>query len=253
MEFKDRFKTYSNTALLRIIDNPEEYQPKAVETTKSILADRQLTQEEVKIAKDELEVERQEKLYKEKKKRAVEEKIKNTSKSILDNINPIQKEIPTTEKTIRIISLVFGGMFLLSLFREFGMIILIIADFPKDWDLSVVLYFLYFILLSTATYFFYKKKKRGWLLLTIFLTYSAVSNIVLFIWAIEFESYEDPITMFLHTPSYFYLLVILFFAGTIWAICRENIRSVYAISKKTMILTISITATIVGLGFIILF
>lgn len=159
MELNERFKAYSNTALLRIIDNPEEYQPKAVETAKSILADRQLTQEEVKIAKDELEVERQEKLYKEKKKRAVEEKIKNTSKSILDNISPIQKEIPTTEKTIRIISLVFGGMFLLSLFREFGMIILIIADFPKDWDLSVVLYFLSLFFYRQQPTFFTRKRK----------------------------------------------------------------------------------------------
>lgn len=76
MEFKDRFKTYSNTALLRIIDNPEEYQPKAVETAKSILADRQLTQEEVKIAKDELEVERQENYTRRRKKELLKRKLK---------------------------------------------------------------------------------------------------------------------------------------------------------------------------------
>jgi hypothetical protein len=37
MEFNERFKTFSNTELLRIICNPEGYQPEAVETAKAII------------------------------------------------------------------------------------------------------------------------------------------------------------------------------------------------------------------------
>ena len=35
-EFTERFKTYSNTELLKIIDNPDDYQPLAVEAANSI-------------------------------------------------------------------------------------------------------------------------------------------------------------------------------------------------------------------------
>ena len=45
------------------------------------------------------------------------------------------------------------------------------------------------------------------------------------------------------------LFLFLFFAGTIWAISRKNVRDVYGVSKQTMILTISIMAIIVGIGF----
>lgn len=138
MEFAEKFKTYTNTELLRIIDNPDGYQPNAVETAKTIFSDRQLTEEEIKIAKDELEIERQEKSNKEQKKRAVEDKFKNFGKSILDNVNPIQNETPTTEKTIKIISLLFGGLFLFQLYKEFGMISFMFTDSSAGWDFSMV-------------------------------------------------------------------------------------------------------------------
>ena len=45
-----------------------------------------------------------------------------------------------------------------------------------------------------------------------------------------------------------YILGFVFFAGIIWVISREKIRTIYSISKWTMILTVAITALIVGLG-----
>ena len=249
MEFTEKFKTYSNTELLRIIYNPDSYQPKAVETAKTILSDRQLTEEEIKISKDELEIESQEKLNKEQKKRAVEDKFKNIGKSILDNVNPIQNETPTTEKTIQIISLLFGGLFLFQLYKEFGMICFMFTDSSSDWDFSMVLYFLPLIVVPTATILFYKRTKIGWLLLTMFLTYSAVSAIGLFFLTMNMKSssFEALDNLFQQTSPSTHILTFLFFAGTIWAVSRENIRTVYTITKKTMILTISITAVIVGL------
>ena len=54
-DFTEKFKTYSNTELLKIIDNPDLYQPLAVETANSIIASRQLTDQEFANAKAELE------------------------------------------------------------------------------------------------------------------------------------------------------------------------------------------------------
>jgi len=250
MEFNERFKTYSNTDLLRIIDNPDGYQPNAFETAKTIFSDRQLTEEEIKIAKDQLEIERQEKLSKVQKKRAIEDKFKNLGKSILDNVNPIQNETPTTEKTIKIISLIFGGLFLFQLYKEFGMISFMFTDSSSDWDFNMVIYFLPLVVVPTATILYYKRKKNGWLLLTMFLTYSAVLAIGLFILTINMEpsGFAALDNLFPQTSPTTHLLTFLFFAGTIWSISRENMRTVYTISKQTMVLTISITAIIVGLA-----
>ena len=122
MEFDEKYKTYSNTELLRVIDNPEDYQQIAVETAKTIFSKRLLTEVEIKIAKDELEIERQEKLNKEQEKSENKDKLMNIGKSIIDTVNPIQNNTPTTEKTIKIITLLFGGLFLFQLYKEFWMI-----------------------------------------------------------------------------------------------------------------------------------
>ena len=250
MEFNEKFKTYTNTELLRIIDNPDGYQPNAVETAKIIFSDRQLTEEEIKNAKDEFEAERQEKLNKEQKKRLIEDKFKNIGKSILDNVNPIQNETPTTEKTIKIISLIFGGLFLFQLYKDFGMVSFMFTDNSADWDFSMVLYFLPLLVVPTATILFFKRNKFGWLLLTVFLTYSAVSAIGLSILTMNMEPMGTPAldNIFPQTSLTAHLLTFLFFVGTIGAISRDNIRTVYIISKQTMVLTILITAIIVGLG-----
>lgn len=248
MEFNERFKLYSNTELLRIIDNPDGYQSNAVETAKIIFSDRQLTEEEIIIAKEELEI--KDKLNKEQKKGVVDVKFKNVGKSILDNVSPIQTETPTIEKTIKIISLLFGGLFLFHLYKEFGMIRFIFTDSSAAWDFSMVLYFLPLIIVPTATILFYKREKFGWLLLSLFLTYSAVSEIGLFILTINLQhsGFEALDSLFLETSPTTHLLTFLFFIGTIWAVSRENIRNVYTISKQTLILTVTITAIIVGFG-----
>jgi len=250
MEFNEKFKTFSNTELLRIINNPDGYQPNAVETAKTTFSDRGLTQEEIKIVKEELEIEMQEILSKEQKKRAIKDQYKNFGKSILDHVNIIQNGTPTTGKTIKIISLLFFGIFLFQLFKEIGMISYMFTDGSADWDFSMVLYFLPLVVVPTATALFYKRKKNGWLLLTTFLAYSAVSAIGLFVLTINVKPSGFAVmdNIFPQTSPTTHLLNFLFFAGTIWAISQENIRAVYAISKLTMIMTISITAIIVGLG-----
>jgi hypothetical protein len=51
MEFYEKYKTYSNSELLKIIEIPNDYQSQAVETAKTIFSDRQLSEDEIKVAK----------------------------------------------------------------------------------------------------------------------------------------------------------------------------------------------------------
>lgn len=250
-EFIDKFRSYTNTELLRIIDNPKSYQPKAVESAKKIFSERQLTEKEIKISKDELEIERQRKIEKEKNKKVVEDKFKNIGKSILDILNPIQNESLTVEKTINTISLLFAFLFGFKLYKEFHMILFMFTDNAAIWDLSMVIYFFPLVIIPIATILFYKRNKLGWLLMMIYLTFSAVSVISLFILTLNMQSLRNT-TVYSTFPKITlatHLLTFLLITTLIWGISREKIRIVYSIKKQTMIMTISIVAILVGIGF----
>lgn len=236
--------------MLRIIDNPDGYQQQAVETAKTIFSERQLTEVEIKAAKDELEFEKNEKIRRKQESRKIEERVKKIGASLFNNLNLIQKETPTSEKTITIISLIFGGVFLLQFLKEFGLISFMLTNSSANWDFSMVLYFLTLIVIPTAILLFYKRKRVGWLLFTIFLTYSAVSAFGMFLLTInmqptEFSIFDD---FFPQTSPATYFLVVLLYGGTIWVISKESLRTVFSINKKKMVYTISLTVFIVALG-----
>lgn len=252
MEFTEKFMTYSNTELLRIIESPENYQLEAIETAKIILAKRHLTEEELKTCKDEIQRERTGKSNIEIDKNAVKHNIKNNIESILNKLNPVQNEMLKAEKIIRIISLLFGGIFVFQLYNKLSMLGYMFSGNSEGWDFSMVLYFLPLVLLPAAIYLFHRRKKLGWILMTIYLTYSAVSLIQFLILSMKMKNlgFETMDNLYPQPSTTVQLLSILFLVGTIWVISNNRIRNVYAVSKLTLILTVSITTVIVGIGLI---
>src|SRR5688572_19076447 len=117
--FNEYYKKISDSALLSILDNPEEYQPVALEAAKKEFANRQLTDLEIQEARHPLLTKQAQKEKEIERIKAVETKIKNVGYAFFDTINPIQSEIPATEKTIRLIVIVFGGLFLYQLINDF--------------------------------------------------------------------------------------------------------------------------------------
>ena len=248
-DFTEKFSTYSNTDLLKIIDSPDDFQPLAVETAKTIFSSRQLSDKDIEIAKAELDALKQEKEAKDQKKKDLENKVKNIAASVFSTVNPIQAETPNSDKIIKVISIVFGGLFLFQLYKEFGMISFIFTDSGDKWDFSLVLYFLPLLIVPTATILFFKRKKIGWTLLAIFLSYSTVSSIGLFILTVNREPSNFPAldNIFPQTSPTTHVMTLLFFAGTLWTICKEEIREIYTIDKKYMFRTIGIIATLTAL------
>jgi len=227
MNFTERFKTYTNTELLRVIDNPHDYQPDAVKTAREVFAKRLLSDEEIEIARKELQTEKQQESQKKEKM----DRINDRASSVLEEVDPIQRKTPTADKIINIISIILGILFLYQIYKDAELIVSLFKDI-RDWDLSVLIYFLPLIVLPLAAILFYKRQKLGWILLAIFLTYSAVSSCFLL-----------PVS-----PA-IYLIIILFYTGMTWSICKENIRDIYSVSKQTMILVITIPAVILGIIF----
>ena len=110
-KFSKYYITISDIELLSILDHPEDYQPLAVEAAKEEFANRQLSSTEIQEARQQLIAKQTQKEKEREKVKAVETKIKAAGYTFIDTINPVQSGLPSTEKTIRLIVIIFGGIF----------------------------------------------------------------------------------------------------------------------------------------------
>ena len=254
-DFTERFKTYSNSQLLEIIESPEDYQPDAVKTAEAIISSRQLTDKEIELAKIELDAEKQKIISKGWHEQKLNKKLKNFGESALENINPIQRKSFSAAKTIKIISVMLGVIFLFRFYNEFEMIRFMFTDSRIEWSLEQVISYLPLLILAVSAILFGMKKKAGWILAGISLTHDALGAIQMFHILLRRQSREEnPLIDFLlpSVPPVYFIVVSMFFIGMIVVICRKNIREIYAIRKLTMILTITLTVLIIGLSICLL-
>lgn len=183
---------------------------------------------------------------KEKEKlKAVEAKIKAVGNTFIDTINPIQSEIPSTEKTIRLIVIIFGSIFLYQFIKEFRTNLVYIKDIPRFPFVSIIL-LLPQILLPVATLAFWKRKSFGWTLLTIFFTSSAVATMWLLFQAFNWRpsGFAGLDNLFPRPSPTTYIFQLLFLVGTIYVLNKANIREVFSIDKHKMVTTIGITGLV---------
>ena len=184
----------------------------------------------------------QEKQIKIEKYKVFEDKVKIIGFSIADELNPIKTGILSPDKIISRISILFGILFLFQAFTQFGLILFIFTDKSSKWDFSIVLYLLPYILLPVAVFLFWRRKKSGWILLAIFLVYSALITIVTFLMELRArnpgESGIDG--LFPATSPVTYLVRLFIYCGCLWLICKNNIREIYAINNRNLLITIGI-------------
>lgn len=121
------------------------------------------------------------------------------------------------------------------------------------WGLSDLLYILPLIILPTATILFFKRKKIGWTLLSIFLTYSAVGPVVLFLMTFNRQSSGITVLDDMLPETSAYLITLLFYGSCLWTICKEDIRDIYSVDKNKMLTTIGIVATVTAIITFIIF
>ncbi|MCB9195067.1 MAG: hypothetical protein H6600_09415 [Flavobacteriales bacterium] len=253
-EFIERYKTYSNSDLLKVIEKQSDYQAKAVEAAKSEIQERNLSDQEFQEAKNVLKNEREERKKLNDKKALIEQKVKAIGSTFFDTINPIQKSAPSAEKLIRLITIVFGLIPIVRWYNEFGLITSILTDDKGGWDLSIVEYFLPLILLPAAIILFWLRKKSGWILMASYLTYSTISTIGLTImtWNMQPSRIASIDNLFPQTSPITLMMTALFFGGTLWILTKKEIKELYEINKQTLITTFSISGILTML-FITLF
>ena len=243
--FSENYKTFSTPELLDILANQEDYQPLAVEAARAELASRNLSEQDIKNAKQTLEDKRV-KIEKDKEKiKAVETKIKSAGNNLIDTINPIQSGVSSPVKTIRLIVIVFGGIFLYHLLKDYKMHLAYLKDFSR-FPFESSMYFLPLLLLLVSIFLFWKRTKAGWILLTIFITFSAVSAgwglFQTLTWKPSGIDAFDKI--FLRPSPANYIFQLIFLIGILYILAKASIRELFSVNTHTIGLTIGISGLI---------
>jgi len=245
-EFTELYKNLSNSELLKIIAESNKYNPIAVQTAKTEIDSRKLSIEELNLAKTEINKQEEKKKLEIEKRKRKEDKIKEGASTLFDTINPIQNKIQTPEKIIRLTTLIFTGIAVYRIFKEFGMFRYMFTDSGAKWDISMIEYLFPIIVLPLAVFLFWTRKKSGWILLSIFLSYSAITAIGLFFMNLGRQPSGIPAfeSLFPTVLPITYIMTLIFYGGTLWLISKEDIRNIYKISKQTMFMTIGLTIAI---------
>jgi hypothetical protein len=237
-DFEDRFKNHSNSHLLKIIDSKGEYQPEAIGAANHILASRQLTEEEIQIAKAEIANEQREKDAQLQKKIKIKNELKDFGASVVETIDPLQTAPPSATKIIKVICLILGLLFLYNIYEESGFIKFMLTDIYAKWDIPTVVSLLPLVWVPVSIILFYKRKRIGWILLAIFISYSIINSSIAVYMA--FTHQPTPLdNVFLPLSPVRSIALLIFFSGILWLICKPNTREVYGIEKREIVTTIA--------------
>ena len=242
-KFSEYYKKITNLELLGILDKPADYEPAAIEAAKQELANRNLSREQIYEARHLILTKQLEKEKAKEKVKAVENKIKEAGHTFFDTINPIQTGINSTEKNIRVIVIVFGGIFLYQLIKDFREHIFYLKRFfSSPFDSSM--YLLPLILLLVAVIMFWKRKRSGWILLLSYLVFSIIGVIWILLQPFTWSSggFLDKLIPRPSPTTYF--LQLLFLGATIFALCKPNIREVFVVDKRRMNVTIGVSTVV---------
>jgi len=237
--FSERYKTYTTAELLKVIQNPGDYQLIAVNAAREELEYRNLSEEELMIAKSELDQEKQEEIRKKERRQALEESIREKGNVIADYINPIQKTKSRSGKLITSIFLVFMLISILQILTQYELIASLFTSPFSEWDFSVAVFLYPVIMTPLCAILFWRRLKIGWILFTVFLSSVITASLFMLVAYYLMELLLDA----------------LFYGNTLWTICSRKVFEVYRIEKdmiyKTIIPSAVITMLILGIAFLL--
>ncbi|MFW6223049.1 MAG: hypothetical protein ACOC3T_05510 [Bacteroidota bacterium] len=243
VNFSERYKTLTDIELVRVVKNQADYQAEAVEAAKREIIRRNLTEQELEKASDELEARQQEKQMQYEQRSEYGEKLKSFGNSVLEVIIPFRKSAPTAERLKHLITIVFGLIAAIQIFSQSGMISYILTDDIRYWDISTAGYLLSLLLLPTAVILFALRKKSGWILLTAYLTWSCISSfgLMVMLWYIQPSGVTAPDGLLPATSLLTQIIIILIYGGTVWLLNKKILTEYFNISRKTAVITIVVT------------
>ncbi len=254
-DYKTLYKNHSNQELLKIINQPEQYQPEAIAAAKEILAAREVSEEDEHEVKKEFYNKQVEKEMKAETINAFKETISDKLQYLINPIrHPNRKISPVYWITILvIINVLYYIWYLPSTIR----VIIFTLNNEYDNSVSFILYSLLteIIQLAYTPFFCYlllKRSKWGWILLTSPAMIMIIAHLynIYSMYSLQYEiSYlfiDKPYNPLYDLVSIGYNVVLLFF------VFKEKVREFFSVSKILAKRTIIFTLLLIILYYIFL-
>ena len=210
-QFTEKYKTFSNADLKKIIDNPTDAEVGAVEAAKIELKDR----------------------------------LRLNDGGLTDPAPNIKKSSPATNWIIAIISIVFALSFLYRIDTPFGLLTLVINESSISGVILDLIHFALWTMLPIAVYLFWKREKRGWILLCVFFANTTLNNIVSFSRELRQPGVANAfINSFFVAVVEFHALDIITYSACLWLICKSSVRLIYKVDRRLTLICIGLGAII---------
>lgn len=249
-DFYQYYKKLANTELLNILNNPDSYEPAAIEAAKKEFSSRNLTDAEIDEAKELLTERNNEIERKNDNLKKIKSKLKPGITDIIEVLSPSYNAERSTEKNIRFIVIILAVLFLYQFINGYNSYIGYIKDIPKFPFESLSILMIQFSL-PVAAFIFWRRKKTGWTLLIFLFTISSVFTILTLIVSYGFSpSGSNPLNNLFQLNSPYTLLIQSFFSiGMIYALCKKDLLKVFSIDNKKMKITLNVSVVIAILLF----
>jgi len=247
--FANHYKTITITELLEIIENPDNYQPVAVEAAKKEMQNRSPSETEMADAKEYFILEELQK----EKRRAFEMKSKTLAINFVEGINSIHLSLPAIDKQIHIVSAGYALAFIFNFISDIRYFPSFFMDMGR-WPLPSILFFEGHLILLLAVFFFWQKTAIGWQLLMFYVINTLCARIWLTYTMLSVKPYYNFLNQKIFPNPALHTLIfqLLILGGTIYFLCKPDIREIYKIGNKKLRNTIafSIALTILILLFV---
>jgi hypothetical protein len=220
--FYDLYKTYPTTELLKIIKQPGDYQPAAVDAATLILSQRQISQEDVEAVEGIFETEASQKQLRIEKFNSYKSKAADFFEAIL---------LPGTEvkvvKWLNIIFIVIAFQCLWQVYTTYQSLRTLfkydayVYDYLITLPSVVQLFYLPFLL-----YLLVKKKRWGWILLFV----DTLGSVILMLYSVL--SYSESQYFVIDTPD-MQIISIVIKTLLIFFLWRKDISDHFQVTEST--------------------
>lgn len=249
LDFQEYYKKISNTELLDILNNADDYHLSAVEAARNELNSRGLSDEDLEVANEPLMLEQMKKDRKAMEKMELAKKIKEASNQIFYVVAPEDSKEKLADKKIVFIVICYAVYFILTITLQYNTIWGIILDITES-PLLVPVYLLPLFATPVALVTFWRRKSAGWSMLALIVSFNATINFsMLYKRIVERISrlyidnlYGSPV----RGADIFYLFIL---TSTLIVLCRTDMRRIYNIGTPKMAGLVFI-GMIIGLLFI---
>ncbi|KAA5536839.1 hypothetical protein F0919_03980 [Taibaiella lutea] len=224
-DFKEKFKDRPTSELLQMLEQPEKYQPDAIEAAKTIIENRK--------EKDPKSFEEDVAFLKIKEHQTISRKEIPAKKTIdiweEDDIDKSNKSI--TRNHILAILIVYIAMNCLYLFQ---LLQIRLNGYSEDYEIMQLVPILaQFAFAITGSIFFFKREKTGWILIVFDFTFRTIFSLQLLVLSLRYIS--NP---FIPFSFYNTILPLILFGLVLFRLGSARLMSEYKATKQTYMFTI---------------